>query len=198
MTSTNPVPAPTPADLARDLTADLAIVEAAPPGPWHHDPQELWAMVTTQPRGHGAIVARGHAALVECRRYEESGTAAAIAVMRGAAPAAIRRAIAAESRVAELQREFDLRWKATQRAIDRWRAEDPVGRKLEQPDHADLCCWALERLATAEAECERLRLGVAEAADRLLAWCDMPEADTTMRAVSRYLRQLLKESNANG
>ena len=144
MSDNNTVPTPTPADLARDLAADLAVVEAAPPGPWHHDPQFLWATVTTQPRGHGAIVARGHTALVECRRYEERGTAAAIAVMREAWPAAIRRTIAAE------------------------------------------------------AECERLRFGIAEAADRLLAWCDMPDADATMRAVSRYLRQLLKEGNTNG
>lgn len=70
---------------------------------------------------------------------------------------AIRRALAAESRVDELQRVFDLRWKATQRAIARWRAEDPAGRKLEWPDHADLCCWLMDRMTTVEAECKRLR-----------------------------------------
>lgn len=210
MASDTPVPAPTPADLARDLRADLRAIEAYRPDEWIPGARHGWGV-------------------------------------------AIVRALAAEARVNELQRSFDLRWKASQRAIDRWRAEDPAGRRLEQPDHTDMCCWLLDRLTAAEAKCEqsrqeyaelktavwheagspdesfsdmthsetirqaqdqslafkhinmdivaeyqRLRLGLSEAADRLLAWCDMPDADATMRAVSRYLRQLLKEGSTNG
>lgn len=46
-------------------------------------------------------------------------------------------------------REFDLRWKADQRAIKRWQAAGP-GRDLTWPDHADLVVWLLERLEAAE------------------------------------------------
>jgi hypothetical protein len=47
-------------------------------------------------------------------------------------------------RIADLERTFDLRWKADIRAIARWRAAAP-GRNLTMPDHADLCVWLLER-----------------------------------------------------
>ena len=99
------VPAPTPADMERDLAADLAIVEYAPPGPWHHDPANLWAMVTTQPDGGGGFVARALPVTVSCRRYGERETAAAIAAMRGAWPAAIRRALHAEAECERLRAE---------------------------------------------------------------------------------------------
>ena len=105
-------------------------------------------------------------------------------------PAAIRRALAAESRVDELRRGFDLRWKATQRAIARWRAEDPAGRALEQPDHADLCCWLMDRLTTAEAECERLR---AEAADVL---AELVAVEGHHVATDRVFRLALKRLRA--
>lgn len=101
--SANPVPAPTPADMERDLAADLAIVEYAPPGPWYHDPANLWAMVTTQPDGGGGFVARALPVTVSCRRYGERETAAAIAAMRGAWPAAIRRALHAEAECERLR-----------------------------------------------------------------------------------------------
>lgn len=44
----------------------------------------------------------------------------------------------------ELQRVFDLRWKADMRAIKRWQAA--TGRTLTWPDHADLCVWLLGEL----------------------------------------------------
>lgn len=92
------------------------------------------------------------------RKLEEYPAARWVAAsLHNVASAGCRRALRAEARVDQLQREFDLRWKATQRAIDRWRAEDPAGRKLEQPDHADLCCWLMDRMTTVEAECKRLR-----------------------------------------
>lgn len=47
--------------------------------------------------------------------------------------------------VDELQRVFDLRWQADQRAIKMWRAAHP-GKDMVWPDHADLVVWLLERL----------------------------------------------------
>lgn len=151
--SANPVPAPTPADLGRDLAADLRAIESSRLTEW------------------------------------STRTLVEIAVAGG------RRAMHAEARVDELQRGFDLRWKATQRAIHRWRAANPASRELEWPDHADLCCWLLERLSVAESECERLRAGTVEAAERLLGWCDMPSPEDSMRGVARYLRALLQEGS---
>lgn len=46
---------------------------------------------------------------------------------------------------ADLQRTFDLRWKADMRAIKRWREAHP-GNELVMPDHADLVVWLLEQL----------------------------------------------------
>lgn len=48
--------------------------------------------------------------------------------------------------IAELERTFDLRWKADMRAIKRWRKDDPHRRKLVLPDHADLVVWLMEML----------------------------------------------------
>lgn len=51
-------------------------------------------------------------------------------------------------RVDDLERSFDLRWNADQRAIKRWQAAAPEGedRSLTLPDHADLVVWLLEKL----------------------------------------------------
>ncbi len=45
----------------------------------------------------------------------------------------------------DMQRTFDLRWKADMRAIKRWQAAHP-GNELVWPDHADLVVWLLEQL----------------------------------------------------
>lgn len=45
----------------------------------------------------------------------------------------------------DLQRTFDLRWAADQRAIKRWQAAHP-GKELVWPDHADMVVWLLGRL----------------------------------------------------
>lgn len=47
----------------------------------------------------------------------------------------------------DLERSFDLRWNADQRAIKRWQAASPEGedRSLTWPDHADLVVWLLEQ-----------------------------------------------------
>lgn len=111
-------------------------------------------------------------------------------------PAAIRRALAAESRVDELRRGFDLRWKATQRAIARWRAEDPAGRELEQPDHADLCCWLMDRLTTAEAECERLRDTMRRAANAIRL--GLTVTGIKSKGLETIADALLREGDANG
>ena len=95
----------------------------------------------------------------------------------------------------------DLKLKCGDAELDIVTAYDQVadlGVSACQADLRAIAARSIRRALHAEAECERLRFGIAEAADRLLAWCDMPDADATMRAVSRYLRQLLKEGNANG
>lgn len=66
---------------------------------------------------------------------------------------------AAESRIKELEQEiaerdasFDLRRKADQRAIERWREQSTMGSRVErdlmQPDHADLCMFLINELET--------------------------------------------------
>ena len=61
---------------------------------------------------------------------------------------------AAERATVELDQIFDLRWEADQRAIARWRKENPAERRLVMPDHADLVVWLLDELAR---EVERRR-----------------------------------------
>lgn len=46
---------------------------------------------------------------------------------------------------ADLERSFDVRWKADMRAIKRWQAAHP-GTDLVWPDHADLVVWLIEQL----------------------------------------------------
>ena len=48
----------------------------------------------------------------------------------------------------ELQQSFDLRWRASMRAIKRWQEAHP-GSDLTWPDHADLVVWLLEQLDAA-------------------------------------------------
>lgn len=48
--------------------------------------------------------------------------------------------------IADLERTFDLRWKADMRAIEGWRADDADRRKLVFPNHTDIVIWLLERL----------------------------------------------------
>lgn len=49
----------------------------------------------------------------------------------------------------ELQRSFDLRWKADRRATEMWQRAHP-GNDLVWPDHADMVVWLLEQLDAAE------------------------------------------------
>jgi hypothetical protein len=57
----------------------------------------------------------------------------------------------AADQIADLERTFDLRWKADMRAIARWRSENPSARELIMPDHADLVVWLLDQLEAKEA-----------------------------------------------
>lgn len=59
---------------------------------------------------------------------------------------------ALQEEVIELRRGFELRWRASIRAMERWRAEDPVNRELIMPDHADLCVWLLEQLEAKDGD----------------------------------------------
>ena len=47
-----------------------------------------------------------------------------------------------EREIAEHEASFDLRWKASLRAIKRWQAA--TGKELTWPDHTDLCVWLLD------------------------------------------------------
>lgn len=51
----------------------------------------------------------------------------------------------AVERIEELEANFEIRWKATMRAIERWQQANP-GNDLVWPDYADLCVWLLEQL----------------------------------------------------
>jgi len=77
----------------RDLEADLAICEAATPGPWmDHKEHDLWREVRAN-----------HSMIADCLTDSD---ARFIAEAREGWPHAIRRALAAEARVAELEREL--------------------------------------------------------------------------------------------
>ena len=59
------------------------------------------------------------------------------------------RADKAEAKLAEMQAEFDLRWKADMRAIEQWKEAHLVSSVW--PDHADMVVWLLARADKAEA-----------------------------------------------
>lgn len=48
-------------------------------------------------------------------------------------------------RLAEMQALFDMQWKRMGQATERWRAEDPEGRALTQPDLGDLLKWLMDK-----------------------------------------------------
>jgi hypothetical protein len=56
----------------------------------------------------------------------------------------IKKIDATEKERDELQHVFDLRWKASMRAIKLWQKR--TGRKLVWPDHCDMVVWLLEQL----------------------------------------------------
>lgn len=58
------------------------------------------------------------------------------------------RAVEAEAEAKELQRTFNLRWKADMRGIKRW--QDATGRTLTWPNRADAVVFLLEKLDAAE------------------------------------------------
>lgn len=65
-------------------------------------------------------------------------------------------------RYGELERLFDMRHAADMRAVARWRKEDPVGRDLSLPDHADMVCWLLVYLEEAEGRAAKAEAGLEE------------------------------------
>ena len=74
-----------------------------------------------------------------------------------------------------------------QRAIDRWKAEDPEGRKLRLPDGADLFVWTfveLGELASVEAERDALRAQVIEQ-DQRIAEIDITRIEWTRMLPTR-------------
>lgn len=87
-----------------------------------------------------------------CASFERSCAHEAGACTHEEAAAMLRRlharAVEAEAEAKELQRTFDLRWKADMRGIKRW--QEATGRTLTWPDHADAVVFLLEKLDAAE------------------------------------------------
>jgi hypothetical protein len=83
----------TPADLARDLAADLALLAECAPGPWHVGVDATGHPAVRWPHGVRSTVAK-----VYC-----DFDAAMIAAARDGWPAAIRRALAAEAEADRLR-----------------------------------------------------------------------------------------------
>lgn len=54
--------------------------------------------------------------------------------------------------LADLQRTFDLRWDADQRAIKRWQAAHPTLQEVVWPDRADMVVWLLEEYDKLDVE----------------------------------------------
>jgi hypothetical protein len=161
----------TSADLERDLAADMRLVSAATPGPWdlldsRVEPWHFtapnggrppagcveWQILGGQPPGMGSdwghSLLSGSASRHEIHPRREDLIFAAAA--REGWPAAIRRALAAEARVAVLA---GLDAAGVDHALARWDQTDP----------------ALQRLIVAHlaAECARLREMHAAACDRI-------------------------------
>jgi len=115
----------------------LAKAEAATPGPYRRG--EIRPGV-----GGREIFGANGAAVGEADGLSDA------AFWEAASPDVIRDLVL---RLRELDRLFDLRWKADMRAIKRWRDAAPAGedRSLTMPDRADLGVFLLERLRRAEA-----------------------------------------------
>lgn len=109
---------PTDQDYSRDLHADLAIAEAATPGPWRlsTDTYDDWGMVRADddmPVASTMMYARTTQEAMEAARQQKSSpeeitaNGLAIASNRMAAPAAMRRAIEAEEAILEIEAAWD-------------------------------------------------------------------------------------------
>lgn len=101
---------PTAADLARDLSADLAVCNAATPGPWVERLDLEPPDPGIESAGGGCVChVQCHSNLNTVLRTGEEfrhTDARFIAIARTALPALIRRCHAAEQRVRELEREL--------------------------------------------------------------------------------------------
>ena len=93
------------------------------------------------PAEHGRVVAERDAAEQQLRDLAEDGSSGADFWMRAQAETA--------KELADLQRTFDLRWKADQRAIKMWRDAHP-GNDLVWPDRCDMVVWLLDQLDDAK------------------------------------------------
>lgn len=60
---------------------------AATPGPWDHDPDMMYACVTSQSDGHGTTLLHARSGTVECHRVDFVANAAFSAFTRDALPA---------------------------------------------------------------------------------------------------------------
>ena len=109
-----------------------------------HEEEAQWLAATIAMRSAEAVAAIGISATFPTESLYEL-------LLLGLQSAAKRAVAESCQEHADLESIFDLRWKADQRAIARWRAENPDARKLVMPDHADLVVWLLEQLAATEA-----------------------------------------------
>ena len=114
--------------------------------------------------------------LADAMRMEPSGSSIFagidVATLQADRDALKEKLAEAEKERDESDATLELIMAANQRAVDRWRAQDPEGRKLTLPDLADHLVWTFEQLGTlqdVERDRDALRAkldGVREAAEK--------------------------------
>jgi len=103
-----------------------------------------------------------------------------------------------QQELVEREASFDLRWKASQRAIKRWQEAHP-GNDLVWPDHADLCVWLLEQLDARGADepsaaelLQQLREDLArEANSRVVLLVEIEHLRKRLNTTTRAYRQVV-------
>ena len=155
---------PTQDDLARDLRADLIVVERAAPGPWNSAaridgaPDDADVFIPRKPKwgGPSILVISPYSGLPRFRRNED---AHAVGLMRVAWPAAIRRALAAEAEAERLR---------------------AAGRMLET------------LLADAQTRCGAARAALGRAADLIVESERLPNRGQVLAALAVAVRRQLE------
>jgi hypothetical protein len=106
--------------------------------PWGLDPRNWWDTYL--------ITVNGHAALFSDGPFPDDSESLLIERLRNRAARipSDTLLIPLLNTLEEYQRSFELRWRADQRAIKRWRQAHP-GNDHIWPDCADLCVWLMDQ-----------------------------------------------------
>ena len=146
-------------DKKRDLHADLALCEAATPGPWEYHGRGYTGVAVWRAGGpgHGSIAELSPVNFGDKRQWAEcENNARFIAEAREGWPHAIRRALEAEAERDELRKIV-----SSECPID---ALDIVESLRVEKWHTQ------ERIAELEAEIERLKAQIEEMKDEVAVW----------------------------